>query len=464
MSFSPLQPNPDWVRRDVLKGLSLGAGATLLAPLIQQAVALAEGKSDGVQRRVVFVVQSNGLRPSFITPSGHEWKESREGGTTGGELVELSLRDRALPAALEPLTPLKDRITLLQGLSGRIAYSDHSANHGALGCYSARGVHGQTIDSALAAALPAVFPHVLLGLGANGSEAINYAHSALAANKPLPTICSPSLAFRSLFGSVDGGGKAEFDRQTNLLDFLADDVKRSAAALPASERGKLESYAEAFESLYARQREIADLQGIIRRHAPDLGEKRTTTTSSLVLEAQFEIATAALIAGLTNVVTLTSGSGHQRFGQYPELGAADLHNLGHGGSIAGKTNEESFIVIHQIHTRLIAEMAQKLSNIPEGNGSMLDNTLIVFMSDSGDGHHPRLYSWPIVLIGDLGGRLKRGGRYLEFPAYGQNKHATIGSLYATLLQAAGQSCDKFGHDDIKLSDIRQGEPLQDLLA
>ena len=121
MSFSPLQPNPDWVRRDVLKGLSLGAGATLLAPLIQQAVALAEGKSDGVQRRVVFVLQSNGLRPSFITPSGHVWKESREGGTTGGELVELSLRDRALPAALEPLTPLKDRITLLQGLSGRIA-------------------------------------------------------------------------------------------------------------------------------------------------------------------------------------------------------------------------------------------------------------------------------------------------------------------------------------------------------
>ncbi|MEZ6109771.1 MAG: twin-arginine translocation signal domain-containing protein [Pirellulaceae bacterium] len=96
MSFSPLQPNPDWVRRDVLKGLSLGAGATLLAPLIQQAVALAEGKSDGVQRRVVFVLQSNGLRPSFITPSGHVWKESREGGTTGGELVELSLRDKGV--------------------------------------------------------------------------------------------------------------------------------------------------------------------------------------------------------------------------------------------------------------------------------------------------------------------------------------------------------------------------------
>ena len=294
---------------------------------------------------------------------------------------------------------------------------------------------------------------------------MNYAHSAIGPNKPLPTICSPDLAFRSLFGSVDGGSsKAQFDRQTNLLDFMADDIKRARTALAAEERVKLDRYAESFETLHQRQEQIAAMQATLRQHVPQLGEKRETTDSSLVLEAQFEIAAAALIAGLTNVVTLTSGSGGQQFGKYPELGAVDLHGLGHGGTIPGKTNEESFTVIHQLHTRLIAGLARKLASMPEGNGTMLDNTAILFLSDSGDGHHPNLRCWPMVLLGNLGGRLKTGGRYLELPGYGQPKHQTIGSLYNTLLHAAGKPRAKFGLDDVGLKDIKQGMPLPELLA
>ena len=357
-------------------------------------------------------------------------------------------------------------MALIHGLSGRVALSDHSANHGALGCYSAQKVMAQTIDSAMADALTGVFPHVLLGLGGEKDNGpMNYGHSALGPNKPLPTISSPDLAFRSLFGSVDGGtSKAQFNRQTHVLDFMADDVKRARTALAPEERLKLDRYVESFEALHKRQQQIATMQEVIKKSAPQLGDKRNTSISSLILEAQFEIGTAALIAGLTNVVTLTSGSGGQGFGSYPELGAVDLHGLGHGGTIAGKTNEESFIVIHQVHTRLIAEMARKLAAIPEGNDTMLDNTTILFLSDSGDGHHPQLRTWPMVLIGNLGGRLKTGGRYLEFPGYGQSNHRTIGSMYSTLLHAAGKPRDKFGIDDIGLKDIKQGGPLPELLA
>ena len=464
MKTNPLQFRHEFTRRDAIKGLTLGAGATLLGPFLAGLAAHAAGSDKAIRRRVVIVMQSNGLRPSFITPSGHKRKDDGKGGSVTREVIEVSLRDQQLPAALEPLTPFKDRIALIQGLSGRVALSDHSANHGALGCYSAGKVMGQTIDSALADALPAVFPHVLLGLD-GGSDVMNYAHSALGPNKPLPTISSPDLAFRSLFGSVDGGSsKAQFNRQTHLLDFMADDVKRSRTALAPEERLKLDRYVEAFEALHKRQEQIAAMQEVIRKNAPQLGDRRNTTISSLILEAQFEIGTAALIAGLTNVVTLTSGSGGQRFGKYPELGAQDLHGLGHGGTIAGKTNEESFIVIHQLHTRLIADMARKLAAVPEGNGTMLDNTTILFLSDSGDGHHPQLRSWPMVLIGNLGGRLKTGGRYLEFPAYGLPNHRTIGSLYNTLLHAAGKPRAKFGVDDIALKDIKQGTPLPELLA
>ena len=466
MKTNPLQYRPEFTRRAALKGLTLGTGATLLSPFLATLAAHAAGSDQAIRRRLVIVMQSNGLRPSFITPTGHKWKDDGRGGTTAREVLDLPLAEQQLPAALEPLTPFKHRLTLIQGLSGRVALSDHSGNHGALGCYVAGKVMGQTIDSALADALPAVFPHVLLGLGGDPvSEAMNYGHSALGPNKPLPTICSPDLAFRSLFGSVDGGGsKAQFDRHTHLLDFMADDVKRARTALAAEERLKLDRYVEAFESLHTRQTQIAAMQEVIQRNAPQLGDKRTATTSSLILEAHFEIAAAALIAGLTNVVTLTSGSGGQRFGKYPELGAPDQHALGHGGTIMGKTNEESFIVIHQLHTRLIAGLARKLATIPEGNGTMLDNTAILFLSDSGEDHHPRLRNWPMVLLGNLGGRLKTSGRYLEFPGYGLPNHRTIGSLYNTLLHAAGKPRDKFGLDDIGLKDLKQGLPLPELLA
>ena len=120
-------------------------------------------------------------------------------------------------------------------------------------------------------------------------------------------------------------------------------------------------------------------------------------------------------------------------------------------------------MIHQLHTRQVAKLAAKLDAVKEGDGTMLDNTLIVFMSDSGDDHHPRLYNWPMVLIGNLGGRLKTDGRYLEFPGYGKTNHSTIASLYTTLLHAAGAPRDSFGQDDISLSGTEQGAPLQTLL-
>ena len=463
MKNNPFQFDHNLSRRQTLRGLSLGVSATLLGPLISQCRAEADGKSDAIPKRVVFVVQSNGLAPKRIVPEGIEFKE--HGGRTHAEqLNETSIVDKQLPEALSTLEPFRKRMTLLQGLSGRVAVSDHSCNHGALGCYSARGVHGQTIDSVLGQALPAVFPHVLLGLGSDGKESLNYAHSALARDTPLPAVCSPDLAFRSLFGSAEVSGTAAFNRKSHLLDFMGDDVRRTRSALPASERHKVDSYADAFESLHRRQNAIGAMSDAIRRHTPDLGDRRYSTTSSEVLKAQFEIAGAALIAGLTNVVTITSGSGRQRFGKFPELGLPDLHSLGHGKQHNGKTKEENCIMIHQLHTRQVAKLAAKLDAVKEGDGTMLDNTLIVFMSDSGDDHHPRLYNWPMVLIGNLGGRLKTDGRYLEFPGYGKTNHSTIASLYTTLLHAAGAPRDSFGQDDISLSGTEQGAPLQTLLT
>lgn len=455
---------PRTTRRDALGRLTLGAGSVVLAPVLAQLSAHAAGDARQMNRqRVIFVLQSNGMNPNHLRPEGIE--PPKHGRLTNDELVEHALAGRKLHPAVEPLEPFRERLTFVQGLSGRIAISDHSANVGALGaCPAGKGPMLQTIDSAVSDALPAIFSHVAIGYG-GGTDPMNYSYSASAPGKAIATICSPDLAFKSLFGSVaEGAGRQAFDRRTHLLDFMSDDVRRAQAQLVGDERQKFDRYLEAFESLHRRQHALVAKADDLKKHAPKLGEKLTTSTSSLILEAQFEIAAAALIAGLTNVVTLISGGGGQRFGNFPEFGIPDLHHIGHGGSYGEKNYEACFVELRRFHTKLIAELARKLDSIPEGDGTMLDNSLIVYLSDSGESHHPNLYEWPVVLLGNLGGKLKTKGRYLEFPRYQAPQHRTMANLYCTLLHAVGKPRDKFGIADAGLKGIDQSGPLGDLLA
>ncbi|MEZ0265702.1 MAG: DUF1552 domain-containing protein, partial [Phycisphaerae bacterium] len=278
-------------------------------------------------------------------------------------------------------------------------------------------------------------------------------------------ICSPDLAYKALFGSVaEGAGRKAFDRRTNLLEFMADDVRRSRAGLAGEDRAKFDQYVGAFETLHARQKELLAKEADLKRQAPKLGEKQTTSMASLTVEAQFETAAAALIAGLTNVVTLTSGGGGQQFGKFPEFGIPDLHGVGHGAAYGRASSEDCHVELRRFHTKQIAALAAKLDAVKEGDGTMLDNTLIVYLSDSGESHHPSLYEWPVVLIGDLGGRLKTAGRYLQFPAYGTKAHRTTANLFCTLLHAAGAPRDTFGVPDPGLKDVSQKGVLPELLA
>lgn len=459
--------NPLATRRDILKGMTLGAGATLLAPILDQIAAHASGNDRAANRkRVIFVVQSNGMSPAHLRPDGVTGPRGDR--PTNDRLNEIALRDRTLHAALEPLAPFKNKMTLVQGLSNRIARSDHSCNFGALGAHPANnGALAQTIDHAVADALPAIFPHVGIGLGGTPTTTMNFRLSAFGRGRACPIVCSPELAYRSLFGSVaEGNARAEFNQRSNLLDFMADDVRRSRDVLVGDDRERFDQYMNAFETLHTRQVRIADMRDAIRTHAPQLGDRMRATVSSLILEAQFEIGAAAVIAGLTNTLLLTSGGGGQAFGTFPEMGIAGLHGIGHGGrSTDGtKSSEESFVELRRFHTRLIANLARRLDGIREGNGTVLDNTVIVYLSDSGEQHHPLLYEFPIVMIGNLGGRLRTAGRYLEFPGYGQRNHRTLANFYCTLLHAVGAPRDRFGVEDNAIRDIDQTGTVPELLA
>jgi hypothetical protein len=457
-------------RRTAIKGLTLAAGAPLMGPILNQIAAHASGKQDAERQRFVFVLQSNGIHPAHITPVGVAGRKQGSHLFDNTDTVEEKLADRDLHPAIADLAPFKDRLTLLQGLSGCIAEGGtggHSTNHGALGCYpGSQGPIAQTIDWALGDACPGVHRNIGLGVLEKKDQTFNYLISCADAGKAAPLQCDPEQAFRGLFGSVIGGtDRSAFEQRTHLLEFIADDTRKARNALVGDEKVKLDEYLAALETLHTRQGTIESVAVDLKKALPKLDAQFAKPTEVNRLTAQFEIATASLIAGLTNSVTIASGGGHQNYLAFPDIGIPiGGHGVGHGETFDGLTTEQIFVKTRQFHCKLIAEMAKKLDSVKEGNGTMLDRTLIVYLSDSGEAHHPSLKIWPVVLLGGMGKRLKAGGRYLQLPHYGAKKHRTLSNLYLTLLEAVGKPRDKFGSPDNGLKGIDQSGLIRELLT
>jgi hypothetical protein len=455
-------------RRTFLKGVSLGAGSLVLGPVLRQIEAQAAGAVSA--KRLVFVLEGNGLPWQQIMPVG--LTRPKEGDRNA--VVDTPIGDRALPKALEPLTPWKKLVTVVNGLSGKVAGGGHSNNFGALGVFPAGGgvgnsgrPAGETIDVAVGKKLGGIFKQVGLGISDRPEHTVIYNCSAWDKGKPMPTQCRPDLAFGSLFGSVAGGSaKQEFVARGNLLEFLHADVKRLQAAVGAAEREKLEAHVAAYESMRERQSRLNEIESTLRKHAPVVNNKYGSDVETDRLDAHFDIAAASLIGGLTNVVTIASGAGDPYFSvKFTGLGINfGKHGIGHGGTFNGMTWDVMSTTIRRFHFELIARLMKKLEAVPEGNGTMLDNTLIVYLSDAAEGHHSRCWEWPFVVIGNLGGTIK-SGKYLEYPYWGKKGHREIGNLYTTFLHAVGDRRDYFGlHDPMLKNDATANGPLPELLA
>ncbi len=459
-------------RRDALKGLSLGTSSMVLSPIVSRLMAQAAGIQEQ-PRRFVFVIESNGFTPQQAAPEEYK-RKNRDQRPLGGpsDLVDFSLADQTLPPALAPLAPWKEKVTIVQGLSGRICGGGHSNNFKALGAFGGGGggestaVLGETIDGALAKHNPSIFPFIGLGISKRLDNSVLYNVSAWGADKPLPHMVQPDQAYSALFGSVAGGAaKQEFYARNNLLDFLRDDVHRVKSNLAGPERAELGAYLQTLDTLRDRQSRLNEIEQTLREHAPATSDKYTSEVETDRLDAQFDIGAAALICGLTNVLTISSGAGIRDFDIcFTGLGLQKgKHHTGHGGSQNGMSWYEVSQMIRHFHFEQIAKLAKRLEAMPEGDGTMLDNTVIVYLSDGAEGHHSRCWEWPMVLLGNIGGKLKTG-RYIDYPAYGHKGHRTIANMYVTLLQLAGSNRTSFGQPDPGLKDFDQHGPLAELCA
>ncbi len=454
-------------RRQFGKGLSLGAGGLLLSPLVSKLEAEANG-NDQQPTRFVFVVEGNGLWPHHIQPIGLPLNRER---IQGGRMnvsprmqdICLSEGNYDLPASLEPLAQHQQRLTIIQGLSGRICGGGHSNEYGGLGCYPRNGgPRAETIDAALARQVPSIFRHVALGISRDTRNDIIYDCSAAGPNQKVPIYTRPDLAYNMLFGRIlRGNPQDEARAQQHLLNFMADDVRQLETHFAGSERERLQQYCHAFESIAQRQARLGDVDP--RRINP-MTDKYRSEVETDRLDAHFEIAATALVTGLTNVVTIASGVGSRHFEiTFRGLGIdSNKHHIGHG-QVADSQNLA--IRIRRFHTTLIARLMDHLASVPEGNGTMLDNTLIVYMSENAEAHHSRCFEWPVIMLGNLGGRLRTGNRYLCFPEYGRPGHRTMSNLFTTFLHTVGDRRTHFGMKDPELEGaLDQDGPLQELLA
>jgi hypothetical protein len=182
---------------------------------------------------------------------------------------------------------------------------------------------------------------------------------------------------------------------------------------------------------------------------------------------RFLFVVEGMIGGLTNVATIASGVGFPYFSiQFQGLGIdMPKHNIGHALYLKDDvTGWELSQKIRAFHFQLIARFMQKLQSVPEGDGTMLDNTVIVYLSDGAETHHSRCFEWPFVVLGNARGKLKTNGQYVVLPDYGRPGHRTINTLYTALLHAAGTPRDDFGSPDPNLDTAMFRGPLPELLV
>jgi hypothetical protein len=303
------------------------------------------------------------------------------------------------------------------------------------------------------------FDAVRLGVVQSMTQRLQYGLCGRESGKPAPIIVDPNVAYTSLFGSVaSAAGRRAFDERTDLLSFAEADVRRVVGAFSGSsaERQKLDVYLESLETLQRRQTRLLDAQARLQqvRTSDPTEDGRFTSVHPLErLEVQFELATAALLGNLTPVVLLTSGakdfdltysSLEPIFREDPDFQAVKGRHFVCHNSDGNAAYLKVLNRVTERHVEMMANMARALSRVPEGDGTMLDHTAILYISDNGDQHHSPGTEWPALLLGGSALGLRTDGRTVVYPKLGEGNHRQISNLFNTLGWASGRPLNDFG--------------------
>lgn len=439
-------------RREMILGIPAGFGALLGTNLLSGITQAAEKpaiNTVGGPKRIIFFLQNHGFDPLTCIPKGLSESCALDGIT--------------LEKPMQALEPYKNRMHIVTGLHGRHTSPGHSAFFGALGAY--RGGTGvppsaATIDYALSQSLPqTILPPLCIGMESLESMKARPTLATLTAsgpNQPIFMHCDPNMLYQMLFGSIaEGDIKKHYQARSDVMLEVEHMAKLKLKGLPQSESERYEKYVNGFRDLNGLREKLSKISGQLRKYAPKLDDRYSKPKFETDWhDALLEIGIAALQANLTNVLTIASGCG-EYFGSWKGLGVSDTgHGLGH----IDQPGNGIWTKIRHYNCEMLVKLMKALEAIPEGTGSMMDNTLIVYSSNNGKEQHTDGSNWPFVLLGNGGGRFKTG-------QYTHVKDRPINDLYTTFLRGVGISVDRFNLDKnmANLTHSKLG-PIEELLA
>jgi hypothetical protein len=366
-----------------------------------------------------------------------------------------------LSPTLSPLERFKNQVVVPTGLSQRQAESqgDGNGEHSRGQTVWLSGVHpkrtegadveaGITVDQIAAQAIGKDTPllslemaleqNYLVGNCDNGYSCVYWnTISWRTPTTPLPMEVNPRVVFERLFG--DGGTPeqrlSQVREDKSILDSVREAVSTLQGRLGAGDRVRVAEYLDSMREI-ERRIQIAEKQGgesVVNLPDRPIGVPESYDDHSKLM---FDLAALAFQADITRVFTLLLGR-EQTNRAYPWLGVPEAHH-----SVSHHQNDPIRLAkaakINTYHIELLARFADRLKSIPDGDGTLLDHSMLLQgggLSNSDQHSHIDL---PLVLVGGGAGTLK-GGRHLRFP-----KDTPMNNLHMAMLEKVGVPVDKFG--------------------
>ncbi|MEM7392771.1 MAG: DUF1552 domain-containing protein [Verrucomicrobiota bacterium] len=301
---------------------------------------------------------------------------------------------------------------------------------------------------------PSPFGHVELSF-AGGRTGIVSGYSAPAPQTRNYCYADPETARNELFKSVLNPEAVNSDN--DMLSFLQSREGMKESGIRGHEKKRQEMHIQSIGAIRDRNRKLVEIAGSLAGHLPELapvhahGGPNATTPEKQA--AMTDVLVAALKAGLTNVVTYTIDDLGTPITGLPgnETDRVGIHPLGHdeafGGVPAWKTREQ----IRISHVHQIRSIVEQLKQTPEGNGTMFDNTMIMYFPENGETHHGVGSEAPFLIMAGTNCALNMSGRYIRLPYLGTEGHKTLGNWYTTLLNAHGNPIEHYGDLDLEMA-------------
>ena len=440
-------------RRTILRG----AGATLSLPLLEAmvpaATALAQTAA-AAKPRFVGCFVPHGMAPGY-------WVPAKEGAL-----------EADLPFNWKALEPFRSQTVIISGLHSRSAEPPPGvtgADHWVASAFlcadkpkktaGADVYNGTTIDQIVAQRIggETLMPSMQLAVedpGANSSNcgegySCTYTNTISWASPtaPLPMELNPQVVFERMFGdgSTVEQRAARRRRDRSILDSMTTSLQRLRDDVSVPDRARIDDYTEHVREIERRLQIAMKASAVAPENmAVPVGVPQSFDEH---IKLQFDLLALAFQADITRVGTLLFA--RDLTGRtYPECEAptSGFHGVSHHGEDPRRIAELS--KINQYHVKMLAHLVARLAATKDGDGTLLDQSLVLYGSNMGNSNQHVHYDVPHVLVGGAAGKL-RGGRHLAYPT----KQVPTGNLLLSTLDLFGIEQDRIGDSTGRLTGL-----------